>query len=78
MAIGETVNLRALDRQAIAVEFEFHGVFGDVAEHALMIIDRFAVADDQNVAIGLHAEDARPFGSDLGRFRLQSDVAAPL
>ncbi len=74
MSISESENLAAFDRQRIAVKFELHRVFADIAEHSLMIIDRLAVAYDQNIAVGLQPENPLPFGCCLGRLLLQADV----
>ena len=64
VAIGESVDLRPLDRQDFAVEVEADGVFGHVVQHALVGVEASAAANDQQVAVGLHRQQPRPFRAE--------------
>ena len=73
MAIGESVDLRSFDGQQLAVEIELDRVLGHVVEHSLVIIDGLVFLDHQQVAVGLPADQACPFGPERARFLLQSN-----
>ena len=65
MEVDDTFDLRPFDRDRFFVQFEIAGVGVDVALHALQVIERAALAHDQQVAIGLGLGD---FGPLFGQF----------
>ena len=61
-AIDEPIDLRPLHRQDLAVEIEADDFVRHVVEHALVVVERVAAANDQQIGVGLHARQPRPFG----------------
>ena len=62
MLIDHAEDLGTRRGHHLAIEVEVDRLRGNIAGHALMIVERVVLADDQQVGVAFHLHQVRPLG----------------